>query len=73
MDINFYLCIIKIMDGKNIFIEGGVKVNKKNWKEKFLDFFDIKGFYIIVVVCLLVIGFLVYIIVIIDFIKYEVE
>lgn len=73
MDINFYLCITKTMDGKNTFIEGGAKVNKKNWKEKLLDFFDTKGFYIIVAVCLLVIGFSVYTIATTDFTKYEVE
>lgn len=61
------------MDGKNTFIEGGAKVNKKNWKEKLLDFFDTKGFYIIVAVCLLVIGFSVYTIATTDFTKYEVE
>ncbi len=61
------------MDGKNTFIEGGAKVEKKNWKEKLLDFFDTKGFYIIVAVCLLVIGFSVYTIATTDFTKYEVE
>lgn len=55
------------------FIEGGAKVNKKSWKEKLLDFFDTKGFYIIVAVCLLVIGFSVYTIATTDFTKYEVE
>ncbi|ADQ40400.1 Peptidase M23 [Caldicellulosiruptor acetigenus I77R1B] len=48
-------------------------MNKKNWKEKLLDFFDTKGFYIIVAVCLLVIGFSVYTIATTDFTKYEVE
>lgn len=73
MDMNFYLCITKAMNGKNTFMEGGMKVNKKNWKEKLLDFFDSKGFYIIVFVCLLVIGFSVYTIATTDFTKYEVE
>lgn len=58
---------------QNTFIEGGAKVNKKNWKEKLLDFFDTKGFYIIVAVCLLVIGFSVYTIATTDFTRYEVE
>lgn len=48
-------------------------MNKKNWKEKLLDFFDTKGFYIIVAICLLVIGFSVYTIATTDFTKYEVE
>jgi len=48
-------------------------VNKKNWKDRLLDFFDTKGFYIIVAVCLLVIGFSVYTIATTDFTKYEVE
>ncbi|WAM37109.1 M23 family metallopeptidase [Caldicellulosiruptor acetigenus] len=48
-------------------------MEKKNWKEKLLDFFDTKGFYIIVAVCLLVIGFSVYTIATTDFTKYEVE
>ncbi|WPX07947.1 M23 family metallopeptidase [Anaerocellum danielii] len=48
-------------------------MNKKSWKEKLLDFFDTKGFYIIVAVCLLVIGFSVYTIATTDFTKYEVE
>uniref|UniRef100_A0A7C5Z849 M23 family metallopeptidase n=1 Tax=Caldicellulosiruptor owensensis TaxID=55205 RepID=A0A7C5Z849_9FIRM len=48
-------------------------MNKKNWKDKLLDFFDTKGFYIIVAVCLMVIGFSVYTIATTDFTKYEVE
>ena len=48
-------------------------MNKKNWKDRLLDFFDTKGFYIIVAVCLLVIGFSVYTIATTDFTKYEVE
>lgn len=48
-------------------------MNKKDWKEKLIDFFETKGFYIIVVVCLLVIGFSIYTIATTDFTKYEVE
>lgn len=47
-------------------------MNKKDWKERLIDFFDTKGFYIIVVVCLLVIGFSIYTIATTDFTKYEV-
>jgi len=48
-------------------------MNKKDWKERLINFFDTKGFYIIVVVCLLVIGFSIYTIATTDFTKYEVE
>lgn len=48
-------------------------MGKKSFKERFIDFLDTKGFYIIVAVCLLIIGVSIYTIVSTDFAKYEVE
>jgi|GEM_PF-1443309 len=48
-------------------------MNKKDWKERLINFFDTKGFYIIVVVCLFIIGFSIYTIATTDFTKYEIE
>jgi len=48
-------------------------VGKKRFKDRFLDFFDTKGFYVVVIVCLLVIGVSIYTIVSTDFTKYDIE
>ncbi len=70
------LCMYSLRNSWQEYVYGRrckVKINKKDWKERLINFFDTKGFYIIVVVCLFVIGFSIYTIATTDFMKYEVE
>lgn len=46
---------------------------KKSFKEKFIDFFDTKGFYIIIAICLIIIGASIWTIITSDFSRLEIE